>query len=116
MHGPCSPKGWEMPKQVFSLVAFSPLPTTCCSENGWGPPFCSGSWVRVKDVEATESSFTLSVHSTGLTKQGGYVSILVPGSPRWGTFVPATPASSGSPASSEPREEEGARHQDALRA
>lgn len=42
------------------------------------------------------------------------MSILVPGSPRWGTFVPATPASSGGPASSEPQEEGGARHQDAL--
>lgn len=31
-------------KQVFSLVAFSPLPTTCCSENGWA--FRSGSWAE----------------------------------------------------------------------
>lgn len=107
--------GHFWPKQVFSLVAFSPLPTTCCSENGWGPPFRSGSWVR-EDVEATESrsSFTLSVHSWGSRSREGYVSILVPGSPRWGTFVPATPASSGGPASSEPQEEGGARHQDAL--
>jgi len=63
--------GHFWPKQVFSLVAFSPLPTTCCSENGWGPPFCSGSWVRVKDVEATESSFTLSVHSRGSRSREG---------------------------------------------
>lgn len=63
--------GHFWPKQVFSLVAFSPLPTTCCSENGWGPPFRSGSWVR--DVEATESvqvKLHLISPLMGLTKQG----------------------------------------------
>lgn len=44
------------------------------------------------------------------------MSILVPGSPRWGTFVPTTlPALVALP-HAKPREEGGARHQDALRA
>ena len=105
--------GHFWPKQVFSLVAFSSLPTTPCSENGWGPPFCSGSCVRnmgpLSPGQASPCQSTHRAHEAGRVCQYQSRAALAGGllSP------PPLPALVALP-HAEPREEGGARHQDAL--
>ena len=116
MHGPVPPKAelWAFLAQTSVQPGGLQLPPHHTLLREWlGPSLLL--WKLREKHGATESrsSFTLSVHSQGSRSREG-VSIPVPGSPRWGTLSPPhLPALVALP-HAEPREEGGARHQDAL--